>query len=86
VIHPTFWLKLFEGFVSTFMVNDTFWTKLRYINHLDDIYNTINHDQLHIPQEIVNYDAQMNGKKSSSNSSSSSSSAVVSARAHVDDL
>jgi len=27
VIHPTFWLKIFEGVVSTFVNNDSFWKK-----------------------------------------------------------
>jgi len=62
VVHPTFWLRLFEGVVSTF-INASFWTKLRYLDNLEDIYNSINREQLHIPDEVINYNNQNTGKR-----------------------
>jgi len=63
ILHPTFWLKFVEGLVSTFMIHDTFLSKLRYIDNLEDIYNGINREQLHIPEEIIHFDTQLNGRR-----------------------
>jgi len=64
VIHPTFWLKIFEGVVSTLVTNDTFWTKVRYVHKLDEIYDFIDYDQLIFPEEVYKYDVQENGPSS----------------------
>jgi len=84
VIHPTFWLKLFEGLVSTFMVNDNFWTKLRYMDKLEDVYAGISQDQLHIPEDVINYDVQTNGRRLQIPTQAASS--ASSTRALVEDL
>jgi len=64
VIHPTFWLKIFEGVVSKFMDNDSFWTKVRYVHKLDEMYDYIDHDQLVFPEEVYKYDVKVNGSTS----------------------
>jgi len=63
IIHPTFWLKIFEGVVSS-LVNDSFWTKVRYVHKLDEIYEFIDYDQLVIPDEVFKYDVKENGPSS----------------------
>uniref|UniRef100_A0A6B2L2L8 Macro domain-containing protein n=1 Tax=Arcella intermedia TaxID=1963864 RepID=A0A6B2L2L8_9EUKA len=63
VIHPTLWLKLFEKVVSSFMVNDTFWNKVRYIEQLENIYNFIDRDQLILPDEVIEHDIKLNGPR-----------------------
>jgi len=61
VVHPTFWLKIFEGVISTFMTNENFWTKVRYIDKLDDLYDSIEQDQIVFPDEVYQYDFNENG-------------------------
>jgi len=61
VVHPTFWLKIFEGVVSTFVVNDSFWSKVRYVEKLDELYESIEPDQLVFPEEVHAYDTKTNG-------------------------
>ena len=54
IVHPTFWLKLSESLMSTFMVNDSkFWMKVKYVEKLSDLFNVISRDQLVIPEEIT---------------------------------
>lgn len=54
IVHPTFWLKIAESFLSTFM-DDTFWSKVKYVDQLRDLYNFISQDQIIIPNEIFEY-------------------------------
>jgi len=63
VIHPTFMLRLFEGVVSTFMESDIFWSKVHYIEKLEEIYDPISHDQLVLPDEVLQYDIKINGRR-----------------------
>jgi len=63
VIHPTFWFKIFEGVLSSLMVNDSFWKKVRYVERLEEIYNNIEHDQLVLPDEVLQYDVKINGAR-----------------------
>jgi len=63
VIHPTFWLKIFEGVLSSIMSNDSFWKKVRYIEHLEEIYNHIEHEQLVLPDGVAQHDAKINGPR-----------------------
>jgi len=63
VIHPTFWLKIFEGVISTFMESNVFWSKVRYIEKLEDIYSSIDHEQLVLPDEVLQYDIKVNGRR-----------------------
>jgi len=63
VVHPTFWLRVTEGVLSSFMKNDNFWKKVRYIEKLDEIFNNIEHDQLVLPEEVFQYDTKMNGPR-----------------------
>jgi len=63
IIHPTFWLKLFESVLSSLMTNDSFWKKVRYIEKLDEIYNNFEHDQLVLPDGCLQYDIQVNGPR-----------------------
>jgi hypothetical protein len=60
VVHPTFWLKIFEGVVSTF-VTSSFFTKVKYIAKLDELYDFIDPEQLVIPEEVYEYDVSENG-------------------------
>jgi len=64
VIHPTFWLKIFEGVVSTFVNNDSFWKKVRYVNKLEEIYEHVDPEQLVFPEEVYKYDTKINGTSS----------------------
>eukprot|EP01127_Copromyxa_protea_P000141 TRINITY_DN10139_c0_g1_i1.p1 TRINITY_DN10139_c0_g1~~TRINITY_DN10139_c0_g1_i1.p1 ORF type:complete len:510 (-),score=103.15 TRINITY_DN10139_c0_g1_i1:144-1589(-) len=57
IVHPTFWLKLAESFVSTFMVNDSkFWMKVKYVEKLSDLFGVVSRDQVVIPEEILKWD------------------------------
>jgi len=63
IVHPTFWLKVAETIVSAFMVDDSFWLKVRYIETLRELYNFVSHDQLVIPEDIHKYDYQEFGSQ-----------------------
>jgi len=67
VLHPTFWLKLFEGVVSSLMTNDYFWKKVHYVDKLDEMYNNIEYDQLVLPDEVIQYDTKLNGPRPMAN-------------------
>jgi len=63
VIHPSFWLKMVEGFLSSFMANDSFFKKVRFIEKVDDIYEAIEHEQLVLPDHVFQYDTKVNGTR-----------------------
>jgi len=63
IVHPTFWLKMFETLVSTF-VTSNFFTKVKYISKLDELYDFIDPEQLVIPEEVYQYDVSENGVSS----------------------
>jgi len=63
VIHPTFWLKIFQGLISSFLVNDHFFEKVKYIENLEEIYENIDHTQLKLPENVLQYDIQVNGTR-----------------------
>jgi hypothetical protein len=45
-----------ESFFATFSASDnTFWSKVKYIDQLRDIYNYISNDQIIIPENIFEY-------------------------------
>jgi len=67
VLHPSFWLKLVQSFFSTFS-NSEFWTKVRYVERLMDLYEHIDHDQLKIPDDIYKHDHAVNGSPYTSTS------------------
>jgi len=71
IVHPTFWLKVAESVLSTFTSEDTFWSKVKYIEQLRDLYNFISNDQIIIPEEIFEYDYAENGHLYTSNISNS---------------
>jgi hypothetical protein len=54
VVHSTFWLKIVETFISTF-TEDNFWSKVKYVDQLREVYNFISQDQIIIPNEILEY-------------------------------
>jgi len=60
IVHPTFWLKIFEGVVSTF-VSSSFFTKVKYVSKLDELYDFLDPEQLVIPEEVIEYDVSENG-------------------------
>jgi len=60
IVHPTFWLKMFETLVSTF-VTSNFFSKVKYISKLDELYDFIDPEQLVIPEEVYQYDISENG-------------------------
>lgn len=64
VVHPTFWLKVFEGVISTLVVNDSFWSKVRYVPKLELLYESIDPDQVILPEEVYKYDVKENGVSS----------------------
>jgi len=61
ILHSTFWLKIFETVVSTF-ITSTFWSKVVYIEKLVDLYNNVDPNQIVLPPEVVNYDISINGR------------------------
>jgi len=63
IVHPTFWLKMFETLVSTF-VTSNFFTKVKYISKLDELYDFVDPEQLVIPEEVYQYDVSENGVSS----------------------
>jgi len=63
IVHPTFWLKMAETFLSSFTADDSFWSKVKYIEHLRDLYNYVSNDQIIIPEEIYEYDYQEFGSQ-----------------------
>jgi len=63
IVHPTFWLKMFETLMSTF-VTSNFFTKVKYISKLDELYDFIDPEQLVIPEEVYQYDVSENGASS----------------------
>jgi len=72
IIHPTFWLKIAESFFATFSASDnTFWSKVKYIDQLRDIYNYISNDQIIIPENIYEFDFAENGHYYNTNNKSS---------------
>eukprot|EP01121_Diplochlamys_sp_Union-15-3_P019750 TRINITY_DN7516_c0_g1_i2.p1 TRINITY_DN7516_c0_g1~~TRINITY_DN7516_c0_g1_i2.p1 ORF type:complete len:591 (+),score=109.18 TRINITY_DN7516_c0_g1_i2:233-1774(+) len=60
VLHPTFWLKLVQAFLSKFSSSE-FWSKVRYVNRLIDLYEHLDHDQLKIPDDVYKYDHTVHG-------------------------
>jgi len=40
-----------------------FGKKVRYIENLDEIYNHIEHDQLVLPEGVVQHDVKLNGPR-----------------------
>jgi len=60
IVHPTFWLRMFETLVSTF-VTSNFFTKVKYISKLDELYEFVDPEQLVIPEEVYQYDVRENG-------------------------
>jgi len=61
IVHPTFWLKVAESFISTFAADNSFWNKVKYIDQLRDIFKFISSGQIIIPEEILEYDLAENG-------------------------
>jgi len=56
VVHPTFWLKIVHSFFSTFVGDTDFWTKVRYIETLSDLFQYFDSSKLLIPEEVFLYD------------------------------
>jgi len=63
IVHPTFWLRMFETVVSAF-VTSNFFSKVKYISRLDELYDFIDPEQLVIPEEVYQYDVSENGASS----------------------
>jgi hypothetical protein len=64
IVHPTFWLKIFESVISAFVISVTFWSKVVYIEKLEELYQAIDFEQLVLPPEVVAYDVKVNGRRS----------------------
>jgi len=61
IVHSSFWLKIFETVISAF-ISPNFWSKVVYIDKLQDLYTNIDYEQLILPPEVTNYDIKINGK------------------------
>eukprot|EP01126_Amoeba_proteus_P004246 TRINITY_DN11429_c0_g1_i1.p1 TRINITY_DN11429_c0_g1~~TRINITY_DN11429_c0_g1_i1.p1 ORF type:complete len:443 (-),score=99.64 TRINITY_DN11429_c0_g1_i1:435-1763(-) len=62
IVHPTWWLKLTEQVVTTFMVSDSkFWMKVKYVENLNNLFTILGRQQLVVPEEVLRFDLQKNG-------------------------
>jgi hypothetical protein len=61
VLHPTFWLKVVEGVVSALSSSSVF-SKILYVDGLQELFQLVGSDQLKVPEEIIRHDEQINGR------------------------
>jgi hypothetical protein len=60
VVHPTFWCKVVTWFLGTFTVSEVK-HKIKHVDGVRFLYNTIRADQIEIPQFVIDHDRQVNG-------------------------
>mmetsp|Transcript_16212 Transcript_16212/g.18045 ORF Transcript_16212/g.18045 Transcript_16212/m.18045 type:complete len:634 (-) Transcript_16212:80-1981(-) len=65
ILHPTFWLKVWQKIFSTFS-QSVFWSKIIYLTRLLELYEHVEQEQLKIPDDIYQYDHDVYGSVSQS--------------------
>jgi hypothetical protein len=60
VVHPTWWFKLQAWWFLTFTAGEIK-DRVHYLTGVQYLYDTINPDQIDIPQFVLDHDQKLNG-------------------------